>query len=336
MKYRSIAFVLTLAVFVLGASSAWATRFDASVQADSVTMADTVQLTVSLERDGNSVLESYRAPTTPDFDVMRAMEGGQQIQMTVINGRQSVSTTEEHIYLLRPKKKGVLTIGPAVARVGGQELRTKAITVRVGGIPKNMILPGSPVEPLAEPEIRGGSDIHVEATVDKKRVYVGEQLNVDWRLWAGSQIINFRSTADPKTDGFWTEDLTPAQREWQRQVVKGREFLVMLLVSKGLFPLKAGKLTITPFRAEVTTLQNAFSPAASEVASSQPLEIDVRPLPSEGRPQGFSSVNVGQLAMTASVRPHARCCRRCGEPQAHDQRHRQHPWHQAAEAVRDR
>ena len=293
-----------LVLVALVSVHASASRFTATVQSDSVTIADTVQLTVTIERDGNSVLESYRAPTSPDFDVVRAMEGGQQISMTIINGRQTVSSTEEHVYLLRPKKRGALIIGPAVARVGGQELRTQPITVRVGGILKNMIgkMPGSPVEPLPEPEsIRGDADTHLEATADKTRVFVGEQVNVAFRLWAGSQVLNFRSLADPKTDGFWAEDLTPPQREWQRQVTRGREYQVMLLLEKGLFPLRPGKLVVTPLQAEVTTMQNAFSANASAVTASRPVELDVRPLPAEGRPASFQSVNVGHFEMKASI-----------------------------------
>ncbi|MEO6951273.1 MAG: BatD family protein [Polyangia bacterium] len=295
---------LVLVVVGLASARASANRFTATVVSDSVTIADTVQLTVSIERDGNSVLESYRAPSAPDFDIVRAMEGGQQISMTIINGRQSVTSTDEHVYLLRPKKKGALVIGPAVARVGGQELRTQPITVRVGGVPKNMVgrMPGSATEPLPEPEsFRGDGDTHVEATADKTRVYVGEQVNIDWRLWAGSQVLNYRSVADPKTDGFWSEDLTPQQREWQRQVTKGREYQVTLLLEKGLFPLKPGKLVVTPLSAEITTMQNAFSANASAVASSKPVEIDVRPLPAEGRPANFPSVNVGHYEMKAAV-----------------------------------
>jgi tetratricopeptide (TPR) repeat protein len=283
---------------------AWANRFEAKVSSDSVTLADTVQLNVTLERDGNAALESYRPPSTPDFDVLRAVEGGQQLSWTVVNGVQSVRMVEEHVYLLRPKKKGALVIGPAIARLGGQELKTQAITVRVGAVPKNMInvSPQGPVvAPLPAPNIRKDAEIHVEATADKTRVYVGEQVNVAWRLWAASDILRYRTIADPKTDGFWVEDLTPKARGWERQYANGRDYQVLLLSERALFPLRPGKLPVTPLREEVTTMQSAMFATASDVAQSQPLEIDVRPLPSDGRPSGFPTANVGKFEMKAAI-----------------------------------
>jgi BatD DUF11 like domain len=297
------AIVLAFAL-VAWSSVASAHHFEAQVSTDNVTVIDNVQLTITLERDGNAALESYRPPTTPDFDVLRAVEGGQQLSWTIVNGRQSVRAVEEHVYILKPKKKGSLVIGPAIARIGGQELRTQPITVHVGAVMKNMISrtpQGTIIEQLPEPTMRKDDEVHVEATADRSRVYVGEQVNVSWRLWAASQIERYRSIADPKTDGFWSEDITPQQRGWQRQVAGGREYDVLLLKQAALFPLKAGKLSITPLRAEVTTMQSMFFPTASAVTTSQPVEIEVRPLPSEGRPAGFAATNVGHFEMKASV-----------------------------------
>jgi hypothetical protein len=298
---------LLLVAVTLPCGRAWAHRFEAQVSADTVTIVDNVQLTITLERDGNAALESYRPPTTPDFDVLRAVEGGQQLSWTIVNGRQTVQAVEEHIYILRPKKKGALVIGAALARIGGQEMRTQPITVRVGGVPKNMVgrTPAgqsfAPIEPLPDPQMRKDDEVHVEATADHPRVYVGEQVNVSWRLWAASQIERYRALEDPKTDGFWSEDITPHQRAWQRQVTNGREYEVLLLKQAALFPLKPGKLTVTPLRAEVTTIQSMFFPTASAVTSSKAVEVEVRPLPSEGRPAGFASTNVGHFEMKATV-----------------------------------
>lgn len=296
--------IVTLAL--LASSSALAARFEAKVSSENVTLADTVELTVTLERDGNAALESFRPPAAPDFDVLRAMEGAQQLSWTIVNGKQSVQMVESHVYLLRPKKKGALVIGPATAKIGGQELKTKAITVRVGAVPKNLISTApqtSLVEPVAPPStMRADVDVHVEASADRPKVYVGEQVNVAWRLWAASDILRYRSIADPKTDGFWSEDLTPQQRSWERQLAKGgREFQVMLLLQKGLFPLKPGKLSVTPLKAEITTQRSIFEPGASTVVSSEPIELDVRPLPSDGRPANFPMTNVGRFEMKAAV-----------------------------------
>ena len=302
----------TVARWLLGAvlvpcvlGSALGNELTATVSADAVTMADTVQLTVSLERDGNAALDSYRPPSAPDFEVIRAVDGAQQLSWTIVNGRQSVRMVDEHVYLLKPRKKGALVIGPAIAKLGSLELKSKPITVRVSGIPKNMIsigANGQVVQPIAPPtSMKSDVDIHLEASVDKPKVYVGEQVNASWRLWAATDIQRYRSLADPKTDYFWSEDITPQQKSWERQSVRGRDYQVMLLVERALFPLKAGKLTVTPLKAEVTTMQSLFSPRASDQTQSNALEIDVRSLPSDGKPPNFPSTNVGHFEVKAAV-----------------------------------
>ena len=107
---------------------------------------------------------------------------------------------------------------------------------------------------------------------------------------------------------------------WDRQVVKGQEYAVALLLKKALFPLKAGKLTITPLSAEATTLQSAFYANASAARRSQALTVEVMPLPASGRPAGFESSNVGQLDSRGRDRSHAGQGGRGGHLAAHHAR----------------
>ncbi len=296
--------------FVIGAlilfSARWAqaNTFEATVNSDSITIADTITLNIVLEHDGTSALESYRPPTAPDFEVLRAEQGPPMTMSTDINGHHSVKLIEQHAYQLRPRKKGVLTIGPAVARFSGQEMKTRPITIRVGAVPKNMIstAQGPVVAPLAAPSaMRANTEAYVEAFADKQKVYVGEQVNATWRLWVATRLMGYRSTGEPKNENFWTEDLTPQRKSWERQIANGREYAVMLLMAHALFPLKPGKFSISPLKLELTTEQSMFTGTASEIAQSNALDIEVRPLPAEGRPANFPATNVGHFELKASV-----------------------------------
>jgi hypothetical protein len=151
--------------------------------------------------------------------------------------------------------------------------------------------------------MRGVEDLYVDARVDKTRVYVGEQVTASWRLYTQSDILKYRPLAEPKYEDFWSEDLLPQQRHtaWDRQVVNGQDYAVALLMKKALFPLKAGKLAITPLDVETTTMQSAFYANASATRRSPALAVEVRPLPVEGRPAGFDPSSVGQLELAASV-----------------------------------
>jgi hypothetical protein len=292
--------VLVLVSVSAGADSA---RFEAQVvPSENITLDQNIELNITLDRDGAQPFESYRAPSTPDFDVLHAGTS-EQVSMAFVNGRQSVRIREEHQYVLRPKKKGGLAIGPASVKVGGVELHTRAITIHVAPPSKNAISLGPQAPTLPPPPEGLREDIFVDARGDKAKVFVGEQLAVAWRLYSPTPALHYRPLAEPKYEDFWSEDLTATSRHLARdqQIVNGREYQVSLLLKKALFPLKAGKLTITPLDLEVTTMGNMFGPNASSARRSPAITVEVKPLPVEGRPEKFEAANVGQFELTAAV-----------------------------------
>jgi hypothetical protein len=301
-------FLLAMVSAALHWGAAWAegVRFEASVPNESITLDQTVELTISLERDGSQAFEAYRAPSAPDFEVLHSGTS-EQMQWQTINGRQSVRVIEQHVYVLRPRKKGAFTIGPAAIRIAGQEVHTRSITIHVAPIPKNAISLNPPPQAqslLPAPDaLRADDEVFVDATTDKAKVYVGQQVTATWRLYTMSELLKYRSLADPKHEDFWGENLIAqgAHVAWDRQLVRGREYSVATLIKKALFPLKAGSLTITPLEVEATTLQSAFFAGASASKKSRALTVEVLPLPAAGRPADFSPSNVGTYTVKSEV-----------------------------------
>jgi BatD DUF11 like domain len=282
-------------------------RFDVSVApSENVTLDQTVELNITLDRDGTQPFESYRAPLMPDFDVLHSGTS-EQVNMTWVNGRQTVRILEQHQYLLRPKKKGALAISPASVKVAGAELHTRAITIHVAPPSKNAISlapgPQAPSLPPPPESMRGSEELFVDARADKSKIYVGEQVTATWRLYTQTDILKYRPIAEPKYEDFWSEDLLGGQRHLAHdlQVVNGAQYDVAVLMKKALFPLKAGKLTITPLDVEVTTMNSMFNPNASAERRSPVLNVEVKPLPADGRPRGFEPANVGQFELAAVV-----------------------------------
>jgi hypothetical protein len=299
-----------LMLLVASTAHADGVKFEARVAMENLTLDQNIELTVTLERDGNQVFESYRPPQPPlDLELMHTGTS-QQMQMSFVNGRQAMRVVEEHQYLYRAKKKGSFTIGPASVKVAGQTLSTRPITVHIAPVPKNAVStvapPGTPAVQGAQPPpdtLKGDEDLYVDARLDKPKVYVGEQVTASWRLYTRSDILKYRSLTEPKHEDFWSEDLfvPTGHLAWDRQVVKGNEYAVAMLLKKALFPLKAGKLTITALESEATTLQSAFYANASATRRSVPLTVEVMPLPAEGRPPGFDPVNVGQYDLVGQI-----------------------------------
>ena len=284
-------------------------RFEMTAPTENITLDQTIEVTVSLQREGSQPFESYRAPSAPDFELLHT-GSNEQVQMSMLGGRQSVQMIEQHIYVFRPKKKGALTIHPASARIAGQELQTRELTIHVGAPLKNAMSSvgrgpaGAAAGAAPPPEgLRGDEDLFVDATLDKSKVYVGQQVTASWHLYTQSEILKYRPLAEPKYEDFWSEDLFVPSTHlgWDRAIIKGQEYAVALLLKKALFPLKAGKLTITPLQAEATTMQTAFMPGASDTRSSRALTVEVMPLPVAGRPAGFEAANVGHFELSSSV-----------------------------------
>jgi hypothetical protein len=157
---------------------------------------------------------------------------------------------------------------------------------------------------VPEPEpMRGDEDVYVDVRADRATAHVGEQVTVAWSLYTRADIIRYRAVAEPKHDDFWSEDLFVPQGalSWTRATVKGQVYQAAPLLKRALFPLKAGKHTVTPLEVEATTLQTAFYANASAVRASKPVTIEVLPLPAAGRPPGFESSNVGKFELQATV-----------------------------------
>jgi hypothetical protein len=283
-----------------------ALHFDARVEREEITVADTVELTVSIDCDGSQSFTGYRAPSLPDFDILHASVS-EMPKWQQSGGGQRVRLTEDHHYFLRPKKRGTLVIGPASVRIGPHELHTRPLTVRVTASPKEraavVATQDTPTLPLPTLLEHRDEDLFVDAQIDRSSTYVGQQIIVTWRLYTQGKLLKFRNLGEPKHEDFWNEDLltTSGPVSWDRQVVNGHEYAVATVLKRALFPLKAGRLAIAPLSVEATTTQTAFYANASAVRKSNSLSVEVLSLPIVGRPAGFDPANVGAFEISSQV-----------------------------------
>lgn len=128
--------------------------------------------------------------------------------------------------------------------------------------------------------------------VDKKEVYVGEQITANWYIYTRNQLESLDRAKFPDLKGFWKEIIeeVPAL-QFVPEIVNGVTLNKALLASHALFPIKPGSVTIDDFqiKAKVRT-QNQFGWGGSQVVtkSSKNLTLKVLPLPQEGQPETFS------------------------------------------------
>lgn len=320
MKTAAVHALLAASILLAAPAGGEEPRFTARLSASEITLDQTVELVIEVERDATTPYQGYSRPHLVDFDILHQGER-QSTQWTTQGSRQAVRTVDQHVYVLRAKHRGRCSVPPATLHLaGGRELQTQPLSVHVLPAARAPSQSGTAARPGAQPApslpsaaapsgpptpetMRGDEDIFVEARADRSTVYLGEPAIVSWWLYTQEDILRYRTLVEPKHDDFWSEDLytPPGTLSWDRAEVKGRPYRAALLLRRALYPLKTGDLSVSRLEAEATTLQTAFYPGGSATRSSRDLVINVLALPAEGRPADFESSNVGQFQIETTL-----------------------------------
>jgi hypothetical protein len=314
--------LLALAAVVAPAAPAHAApaSFSASIDRAAVAPDDTFVYRVTLSTsDGQP--EGFKPP---DFRGLRVMGGpftqtGMSMQMgsggTVVEN----SVTWSYQLSVPQGAKGPIAIGAAHVRVGGKDFASNPVTVRVGAaapgaapaqrqrgpglFPRGLFGDDEPAEP--EPVASSASAAFLRAVADKKRAFVGEQVTVTWYLYLAEPQSNFQPITQPKSDGFWMEEIPSTNPQgrlaFTDQVEGGQHYQVAVVLQRALFPLAPGKLAVSAMEAEVSRADFFGRPFRPRRLKAEPLTIEALPLPKEGQPAGFSMNNVGNYTLDVAV-----------------------------------
>jgi len=319
---------------LLVAATAWAQgpSFTARAGRNPVGVGEAFPFEVSLSVD-SARMEDYRPPDFRGFRIV-AQQPSQSTQIQMGGGGSFMRQTYSWSYQLVALQKGKLTIAPASVRVDGRELRTEKVVITVvdsgqvqpapqrqrqqpRGIPgfpgANFFFPDL-VEPEPEPEPvpvpqpeaakPAGRRNFLRAVPSKTKAFAGEQITVEWQMYLTERQNNYAPTKEPRTDGFWAEDLEVPQNRGglslSEQVLEGRVYLFAPLMRKALFGLTPGKHTITSLEADISRVDFFGATVKSEHLKADPVTIEVVPLPA-GAPAGFDPSAVGRFSIAAEI-----------------------------------
>ena len=166
-------------------------------------------------------------------------------------------------------------------------------------------------------------EVFLEAIPNKRKVYLGEQIMLTYRIYYTIPISQLTVSKSPSYAGFWTKDVTNNNGTLQQSSVirDGKQYNVATIQEIVLFPQKSGKLAIDPLDitclAQVRQQKNrsqsydpfedffgdVFGTTYTNVRKdikSQPIEIEVIPLPNNNKPQSFKGA-VGQFTFTTKI-----------------------------------
>ncbi len=302
-------------MFILSLSltrSAWAQApsFVATVDAERVGAGEQFQLRFTFTGTGSTLPSGLKPPEFGQFVVISGPNTSQAIQF--INMKASVSLS--YSYVLYARQPGTYTIGPASVEYQGSTFSSQPVKVVVE---KGKPAP-KPGSENASAQLAVGDNIVLLATADRKRVRMGEQVTVTWKIYTRVGMSISRISKLPTFEGFWGEDFDlPKQADLVTETLNGKQYRAAVLKKTALFPSQSGRLTVGPMELVAAVQTQARNRSTDpfdqffndpffqnihtvEVTfASDPLAITIDPLPN-GAPEGFTNA-VGRYTFNATV-----------------------------------
>ena len=294
-------------------------QVSARADADEVALDGTLNLQITATVSSKGDQAELTLPDLKDFDVVSRSQS-EQVAFTFLNGAPTFRRTTVTTVKLAPRREGQLAIEPARVTYKGRTYTTQPISIRAlppGQTPAPKArAQATPPPPLPDPFTEDGAldpfqDVHpqsrdlvLRASVDRERPFVGEQVTYSLYLLARVNVSGIDKLQLPRLDGFWSEEIeAPQQLVGEARIIDGVPYRAYLLRKRALFPLRAGKVQVEPAEVEVMTGFGMLFSRSSTRRSSQPVALDVQPLPEARKPAGFDAGNVGSWTLTASVDP---------------------------------
>ena len=272
------------------------------------------QFVLNVEVSGTQQME--QDPVLPDMEEFAGfLSAGTSTSIQIVNGRTSMAITYQ--YRFQALREGTFEIAPVSVTVGDRTVRTEPVTLVVSDAPPPPPGPGAGAG-AGDPAVAvSPEDLFIETDVSTTRVFENEPITVEYRIFTRVPVQTYTITTLPQATGFWSEELEqPTSPQTQQVIRDGSEYLTATIRRMVLFATGPGARTLDPMSVEAQVRvrdRRAFDPFADifdlsslmdrrvpVVVASQPVTVDVLPLPAEGRPGSFAG-HVGSLDVSTSI-----------------------------------
>jgi hypothetical protein len=273
-------------------------RAEASVDRRAVGVGETLTLTISVY-GGGKVSE----PDLSGLDGFRIANTSTSRSINIVNMKMTRSLNLQ--YTLVALREGEYVLGPFTVASGQETYETEPVKVTVT----------KGRAPSAREQAAGGADqdlVLLTARVDKAKAYVGQQITYTLKF-AYRVRISGTQYVPPEHTGFWFEDMGETGPEIE--TIGDTQYYVVTRRT-AFFPISSGTYTIgkasvryevqalDPFSRDPFSLfgRDPFDVFARKqgAAETKPLQIEVLPLPREGKPSEFSGA-VGRFTISAEA-----------------------------------
>lgn len=303
--------IISILFFIAAlASSLPAQKLMLQVSKNKVAAGEPFQVTVSLNAGGNGL----KIANLNEFDILQGPYNSSST--SIINGTVTQSYTLT--YVIAAKKEGKYTLGPATVNSNGTSLTSNSVAVEAikgaatQGQPNANAAPQVPSAPTTED---AAANLFVKTIVSKTKAYLGEQINITYKVYTRYQLRGFQDIKFSDYTGFFSQDVPMNQQfHVQNEVVDGINYQVTELKRSYLFAQRTGKLEIEPMKIECVVLKKSnkkardiweqvFGGGYEEVVypvKSKAITMEIMPLPEENKPANFSGA-VGEYSLKAEL-----------------------------------
>jgi hypothetical protein len=308
MRRIGKAFTSALVLFCIHAGTALA-GIQASVDRQEVPQDESVSLKIT--RTGENDRPLNPKFDAPDFEIVNQFQNS-QFSSVYINGKFENRSEESVTFILRPLKVGALRI----RNISNNGEKASDITVQVIQ------------EQLNRKQVQGegsglkgdAKNFFVRGEVSTSRVYKGEQVIVSFYLYRRTRAQVRDVLQYPSFQGFIREDLEMPilsnRPDFEAVSYGGVPMERALLARYAIYPIKEGKLKVDGFAVKVDYVPK--NPSTDEMledpvfqfftqvtprsgsSRSDPILIDVQPLPEEGKSPLFTG-GVGNFEVSAQL-----------------------------------
>ncbi|WP_425076240.1 BatD family protein [Psychroserpens sp. S379A] len=277
---------ISILVLVLMTSIASAQiTFEAKVSKKKLGINERLRIDFEMNKDGDNF-------TPPNFNGFTVVGGpNTSVSQSWLNGKRSYKKT--YSYFLAPKKRGQLKITQATIEIDGEVYKTQVIAVNVTAAVKRPNDPDNAENVASE-------NIHLVAEVSNANPYLNEAITVVYKLYVSQStgVSNWREIDNPRYNDFWSQNIDIKGLKIQNGSYKGDEnYRYVILRKTVLYPQKTGKLEIEPLSLDVTVevptnrrdiFGGRLMTQVNKRVSAGSRTINVKSLPQEGKPEGFS------------------------------------------------
>ena len=290
-----LCFTLLFPLSIVGQEKEGVT-FEAKLSKSKLGINERLRVDFTMNKDGDNF-------NPPDFNGFRVVMGpSQSISSSWINGVRSYSKT--YSYTLAPTARGKYVIRQATIVIDGKTYKS---------LPKEVEVTAAVDKPSDQMTVDDIADenLHLVAEVSKTAPYLNEAISVVYKLYVSPTInvSNFRPLDNPKYNNFWSQEISFTKYNVQNGTYKGQAYRYVILKKVVLYPQKEGQLEIEPLSLDVTldvpTNRRDFFGGriytqTNKTVSAGKRTINVRALPSAGRPVDFSGA-VGEFDFSVSA-----------------------------------